>query len=120
ELILNIAVQGKLKQNEMPEQVLIVSDMQFDQGAEGWNETLFQSIQRMFAEHGYVLPKLSFWNVGHSKTTPIPVKDNALGLTLISGFSLHTFEMVMGNDLEPEMAIRRLLRKYDEVFDSVG
>ncbi len=39
--------------------------------------TLFDTIRRRFAVHGYKMPKLVFWNV-NSRTNVIPVLSNEL------------------------------------------
>ena len=92
-----------MSQEDMPKNVLIISDMEFD-GAVDYghkpNETLFQTIANKYAAHGYKLPRLIFWNV-NSRTGTIPVKENKLGVALVSGFSVNVVNMVMSNKLDP-------------------
>ena len=40
------------------------------------------------------MPRLVFWNV-NSRTGTIPVKENELGVALVSGFSVNVAKMVM-------------------------
>ena len=76
KLILQTAVRGRLSQQELPGTVLVISDMEFDMAVSGnGKRTLFDTIGRRFAAHGYRMPKLVFWNV-NSRTNVIPVREN--------------------------------------------
>lgn len=100
-LILDTAKQHNMSQDELPKTVLIMSDMEFDYATSSrLNEKLFQTIAREFANAGYLMPKLVFWNIC-SRTNSIPVKQNELGVALISGFSVNIAKMVMSNKLDP-------------------
>ena len=103
------AINTNMKQEDMPKNILIISDMEFDQAtySYGWggststvNETLFKTIGRKFEKAGYQLPRLVFWNV-NSRTGTIPVKENALGVALVSGFSINVAKMVLSGELDP-------------------
>ena len=100
-LILNTAIKGHMKQEEMPKNILIISDMEFDIATTGKvNQTLFDSISEKFEEHGYKIPRLVFWNAA-SRTGTIPVKQNKLGVALVSGFSPNIVKMVLSGELDP-------------------
>ena len=113
DLILDTAVNNNLKQDELPRNILVVTDGEFDQmtwrGGYGWwgrkdlgavNETLFETIRKRWADAGYKLPRLVFWNVC-SRTGTIPVSENELGVALVSGFSPNIAKMVMSGRLNP-------------------
>ncbi len=109
ELILQTALKNSLHQEELPQTVLIISDMEFDSATYGNNNvTLFEKIQRRFAAYGYKMPKLVFWNV-NSRTNAIPVKENELGVGLVSGFSVNVCNMVLSNELDPFVALTKTL-----------
>lgn len=100
-MILETAKKYNLSQDEMPANILIISDMEFDYATEGEvNEKLFKTIGRQYSEADYKLPRLVFWNV-NSRTGTIPLKENELGIALVSGFSTNIAEMVMSNELDP-------------------
>ena len=61
---------------------------------------LFDEIKQKYNESGYDLPKLIFWNV-NSRTKTIPLIENELGVTLVSGFSQNTLKMVMSKKFNP-------------------
>ena len=116
KLILTTAVRSGMSQDEMPKNILIVSDMEFDSASlpdyrSRWNapsERLFESIARMYTEHGYKIPRLIFWNV-NSRTGTIPVMENELGVALVSGFSTNIAKMVMSNKTDPYEALVEIL-----------
>lgn len=101
DLILNVAIKGKMKQEDMPKNILIVSDMEFDYATTGRpNQKLFDTIAEKLEVHGYKMPRLVFWNV-NSRTGTIPVKENELGVVLVSGFSVNIIKMVLSGELDP-------------------
>jgi len=102
-LVLDTAVHNGLSQEDMPKNILIISDMEFDTVSLYGNnsdERLFNVLSERYAENGYKLPRLIFWNV-NSRTGTIPVKENELGIALVSGFSPNILKMVMMDNLDP-------------------
>lgn len=100
DLILNVAVKNNLKQSEIPN-LLIISDMEFDSVMYGNNdEKLFKTTANKFQRYGYKLPRLSFWNVC-SRTSTIPVMQNELGVSLVSGFSPALSKQVLSEEIDP-------------------
>jgi len=63
-LILPMAIEHDLKQEDMVKQLFVFSDMQFDRcgGDDRWT-TSYERIQRKYTEAGYEMPKLIFWNL---------------------------------------------------------
>lgn len=109
DLILQTAINGHLKQKDLPQTVLIISDMEFDCATGNCNtDTLFDTIKKRFARYGYQMPKLVFWNV-NSRTNVIPVRENELGVALVSGFSVNVCNMVLSNELNPFMCLKKVL-----------
>lgn len=111
KLILDTAINNNMPQNEMPENILIISDMNFDRAYSGnLNKSLFTNLQNNFEEAGYKMPRLIFWNVnvGLGKGV-IPCVQNDLGVILMSGFSQNLFSMICNNETEPWNALRATL-----------
>lgn len=100
KLILNVAIKNKYGQDDMPKSILILSDMEFDYGCEGRDESLFEKISKEYEEHGYKLPRIVFWNLC-SRTGTIPIQENDLGVALVSGFSPAIIDMVLSGKLDP-------------------
>lgn len=122
DLILRTAIKNNMSQDDMPKNVLIISDMEYDAGVSfkynhGDNqEALFETIAKKFEDNGYVMPKLIFWNV-NSRTNTIPLTQNKAGVILLSGFSKNLMSMVMSSELDPYKALVKELKKerYDVV-----
>ena len=93
ELILNTAVKNRLPQEDLPSKLYIVSDMEFDDCAEGADLTNFAYANRLFKEAGYRLPDAVFWNVA-SRNRQQPVTMNEQGVALVSGCTPRLFSMV--------------------------
>ena len=107
DLILQTAIKNSIPQNQMIKNILIISDMEFDEAQRMWRSSdpvltqpLFDLIKRRYSDAGYALPKLIFWNV-NSRTQTIPLVENELGVALVSGFSQNVLKMVMTNNLNP-------------------
>lgn len=104
DLILGVAVENNIQKDYMIKNILIISDMEFDL-ARGYNrheltKPLFDEIRERYNKSGYDLPRLIFWNV-NSRTKTIPLRENKLGVTLLSGFSQNVLKMVMSNKYDP-------------------
>ena len=109
------AIDNKLKQEDLPKQILIISDMEFDEGANFVGNPI-EEAQKEFEKYGYKVPKLVFWNV-NGRTNTIPVNQNELGVYLLSGFSPNILNMLENGDLDPMKALINELNKscFEEV-----
>lgn len=108
-LILNTAINNNLRADELPANILIISDMEFNSATTSRGKTLFEGIARKYAQYGYKLPKLIFWNVT-SRTNVIPVNQNENGVVLVSGFSPNIMKMVMNGEIDPYKSLVKTLK----------
>lgn len=99
QLILEKAQEYHLSVSEMPKQVIIISDMQFNQADR--NCTNLDAIREQYRTAGYPLPRLVFWNVaGRIQDVPARAVDD--NVALVSGFSPSILKAVMeAEDLSP-------------------
>jgi hypothetical protein len=95
--LLGTAVKGGVPQEEMPEMLLIMSDMQFDQCAR-FDDSAMEMIARKFEAAGYEIPKIVFWNLNAADN--VPVKYDTRGVALVSGFSPAIMKAVLSADTE--------------------
>jgi len=105
DLILNTALAGHMTQADLPENIIILSDMEFDaaRGRHSWygyknnddieQNTLMENISNKWEANGYHCPNLIFWNVD-ARHNNIPMKVQN-GITFVSGFSPTLFEQIM-------------------------
>lgn len=98
DLILNTARKHHLSQDDLPKNLIIISDMQFDY-ADDWYEnqarTLMENIENQWKRYGYEMPHLIYWNVNAaSGGGNIPMKDKN-GVTYVSGASPSIFTSIM-------------------------
>lgn len=110
DLILKTAIAGEMRQEDIPANVLIISDMEFDGCSYPHDKSsLFDNISKKFEMAGYKLPRLVFWNVA-SRTGTIPMTENENGVALVSGFSVHIAKMVLSGKLDPyEVLVEQLM-----------
>ena len=84
EKILNTATTQAARQEDMPKMLLIFSDMQFN-ACVRYDDSAMEMIERKYAEAGYEVPAIVFWNLNSKGNTP--VKADKSGAALVSGFS---------------------------------
>ena len=141
-LILRTAIENNLTQDQLPRNILILSDMEFDAMADiddsDWHtrwaynqywenkdyvakrKSSFDKIVEKFKEAGYKMPKITFWNL-KSRTRGIPLKENELGVNLVSGFSPAVVKLVMTEKSDPYEALKEILDsdRYKPVADVI-
>ena len=94
DLILNTAIKNHVPANEMPKSLIIISDMEFDYcGNRQW--TFYDKMKAKFAQHGYEIPTIVFWNV-ESRNDVFHADKNHKGVILVSGQSAGTFKNLIG------------------------
>jgi len=124
-LILDHATNNNLPQEELPTNILILSDMEFDSSVEIGtygrpNDAFFVNMAKKYQEHGYLLPRLVFWNI-NSRTGTIPIKENSMGVALVSGFSPAIAKMVLSNKTDPYECLLEQLNseRYQAIEDAL-
>ena len=100
DLLLRTAVEYRMNQADIPDTLYVISDMEFDQGTERADVTVFEGARRAFAAEGYALPRVVFWNVA-SRGLHQPVTMNEQGAALVSGCTPRLFEMAAGGTISP-------------------
>ena len=100
DMLLNVAMRNGCTQEDLPKNIIVISDMEFDQarGYYRWDKksetsTLMENIEKKWNAYGYQMPKLIFWNVdARSDNFAMEVKD---GISFVSGCSPVIFKQVM-------------------------
>lgn len=86
EELLSFANKNQVPQDDMPDFILMLSDMQFDSSSiEGKSVSALKMIKQKYKQYNYEMPKLVFWNLNsHSN---VPAKSDSENVALVSGFS---------------------------------
>jgi hypothetical protein len=109
--ILEVARACGVPQEEMPDYLLIFSDMQFNQAVTDSRDTAYTLARNKFEAAGYKLPKLIFWNLA-DRGGNTPVKHDQNGTALVSGFSPSLMTSILGaKTVTPEGIMRETLMK---------
>jgi len=114
-LVLDKAVENNIPQSEMPDKLLIISDMEFDHCAQGFSA--MDMIKEKYDNAGYKMPGIVFWNVdGRMGNVPVGAKDN--NTALVSGFSPTILQSILSGDLESplELMLKTLKNERYEVI----
>lgn len=107
DLMLRTAIDSGCSQNEIPQNLIIISDMEFNScvtsgpvSHDRWDytcnvpdETLFETMSQKWARAGYKMPHLIFWNC-QARQNNIPMRVEN-GVSFVSGMSPSIFEQIM-------------------------
>ena len=116
ELILNTALENNLSQKDLPSHLIIISDMEFDEGVYSEGGTNFDGWKKAFRNKGYKLPKVIFWNVSlNSLGVPVTKFDN--DVIMVSGFSVNLLDNLLDlKEYNPTSAMMEKLACYLNVL----
>lgn len=106
--ILNDSLEKNLPQLD---EVIIISDMEFDEVQNKKNMSNFKHWKSEFAKHNYELPKIIFWNVARNVES-FPVTKLDYGTCLISGYSKNILKSII--DIENFDPIDVMLKTLEE------
>ena len=122
DLMLKTAVNSGCTQDDIPQNLIIISDMEFDGcvtcgpvSSSRWgggnrvgrnNTTLFENIEAKWARYGYKMPHLIFWNVD-ARQNNIPMLGNG-PVSYVSGFSPSIFETILSGKTGYELMMEKL------------
>ena len=121
DVMLEDAVSLIRKQEELPEYLLVMSDVSFDaaRGAR-WNqedavpaEELFATIREKWVKASYKMPKIVYWNL-NGKADAVSEEDSKNGVIYLNGFSKEMLTKVMEEKYE------ELCGKSDETKESAS
>lgn len=110
ELLKNIYLDGEVKAFDLPDTLVVISDMEIDEGSY-WHsseqiQTEMDKIRADWASMGLNLPKLVFWNVNARRNL---VLDSGDGISLVSGCSPIVFKTLMSGKSSIDLMLEILL-----------
>lgn len=112
DMLLNTAIQNHCSQSDLPENIIVISDMEFDQArgyyGRGDNvKTLMENICEKWARHGYRMPHLIYWNVD-ARQNNIPEDIGVGNVSYVSGMSPSIFEQIMSGKTGYDLMMEKL------------
>ena len=105
DMVLTTALANRVPQEDLPEFILVISDMEFDSATGNyWRrngssmckanaESVMETIERKWNAAGYRMPKLIYWNVD-ARQANIPMIGNHY-VSYVSGFSPSIFKSIV-------------------------
>lgn len=112
DMLLNTALSNHCSQADLPENIIILSDMEFDTARgyyshNGNTKTLMENIRDKWARAGYRMPKLIYWNLD-ARQNNIP-EDIGVGLiSYVSGMSPSIFETILSGKTGVDLMLEKL------------
>lgn len=107
DLILNVAKSAQLKNSEMPKQLIIVTDMCFNQSVGNYNSpdgeldknamTHIEIARKKFISAGYQPPVIILWNVRSNDVT-FQNRSDDTGVICLGGFSVSLLKSLLDGD----------------------
>ena len=101
DLLLKIATQPGVRKEDIPQTLVVISDMQIDSARGVYRystqksnpRTMMENMREKWAAHGLILPKLVYWNV--NATGNADILDDGPNVTYVSGCSPIIFKQVL-------------------------
>ena len=118
DMLLNTAIANHCAQDDLPQNIIVISDMEFDRGTGyyGWNarsisssnaETVMEGIAKKWAAHGYTLPHMIYWNVD-ARQNNIPQDLGNGRVSYVSGMSPSIFSTIMTGKTGYDLMMEKL------------
>lgn len=121
DLILKTAVDNKVKPEDMPKNILVISDMEFDKvsygsGDKSLSQTAVEMIKTKYNIAGYETPGVIFWNVD-SRHNNVTCRASEEGVAMVSGFSPSIMKNLFQGELSPVKVMLNTV--HDKRYDLV-
>ena len=102
KLILDTAIRNNLTNEEIPDKLYIISDMQFDQATSSRiKSTLISRIRKEFEDAGYTFPAIVYWNVDTRDCGMFQETKSGMNCCMVSGYSSSLFKsVILGTEYE--------------------
>lgn len=123
DLLLNVALDKNTRKEDIPETIVVISDMEIDSGTYGgkiskqWTAesavTEMEKIRQKWEFFGLELPKLVYWNVSARNST---ILDNGPNVTFVSGMSPTIFTQILTGKTGWELCLETICSKRYEVI----
>jgi hypothetical protein len=110
--LLLTAKQGNVAPENMPDALIILTDMQFNASyIRGTSSSALEMIRDKYRMSGYKMPYIIFWNLSaRASADQSPVKMNDQGVCIVSGFSPAIMTAVLSGNMEDYTPYNMMLK----------
>lgn len=125
DLLLNTVLSGKAKASDLPNTIIVISDMQIDSATYSWDtssyrqwnesnaHSLMEKIRLKWRSQGVKMPNLVYWNANSGKDT---ILDLDPSVRFVSGASPAIFKAVLQNGTMYSIMLGTICTKtYDNI-----
>lgn len=129
DLLLRIAKNPKVKKEDIPETIVVISDMEIDFQTDGWRRyfsnnphpwtkettaTEMENIRQKWTAAGCKLPRLIYWNVDARNNT---ILDSGPNVSFVSGMSPVIFKSVLTGKTGYDLMLETITTKRYDVIN---
>lgn len=112
--ILESAILLKASKEQMPNCILIISDMQWDCSIDGGYDAAVEASLKKWSSRGYSRPKIVYWNLNRYDNQPATIKHP--NVALVSGYSPSILKAIcQGEEFTPMGIMLKAISKYPVV-----
>lgn len=118
-LLLETAITHNLSQDTMPENIIVISDMEIDCMTSPTLDdskamTMMENMREKWLKAGYKMPKLIYWNVDARNNT---ILDKGENVSFVSGMSPSIFEQILTGKTGLDLCLETLSKdRYSCIF----
>ena len=118
-LMLQTAIDNNCSQDEIPQTILVISDMQIDRAVTFKNQsieirTMMEKMRERWSIRGYQMPKIVYWNVNAMQDTFL---DDGPNVTYVSGASATIFKQVLTGKTGYDLMMTTLMgTRYKDIY----
>lgn len=108
----------EVSSQDTPNHLLIISDMQFDEGAA--NTPPLEQIKKMWFDSlgpGYIFPEIVWWDVRATDNSPAHISES--GVSLVSGFSPAIVKNVLSGVTSPVDVMLKTVQPYVDMLNKM-
>ena len=118
DLLLEKVLTGQAKASDLPEKIVVISDMEIDDGSYWRNDsarkTTMENIRARWIRAGLEMPELIYWNVDARQDTILENPND--NITFVSGASPVIFESILTGKTSIDLMLDKLnSKRYEQV-----
>ena len=116
DTLLTTARNNHLKSEDLPNVLIVLSDMQFDGNSHNWRASTFDSVKSKYQKAGFNMPLIVWWSINGSNNN-VPVTKKELGTLCVSGWAQSVAKTVVSGVYSPNEVIEKIVNheRYNKI-----